>query len=149
MPVSTIDGTVEEADLKWTRRGISLFRSIRFRAADGRERTVNKAVVKQQVAEQLTPGAQGRFYLFDAFDIRGVHGVRTADGRATYAFPGNNEKIFLIAGPIAALWVIFMVFAEGRIPVLGLAGAILSAFGWHFMHKGKREAKAQFDADNP
>ncbi len=148
MPVSIVDGTVEEADLKWSRRGISLFKTIRFRAADGSARTVNKAVVKQEVADQLTAGAQGRFYLFDAFDIRGVHGVRLPDGRAIYAFPGNNEKIFLIAGPIAALWVVFMVVAEGRIPFLGVAGAILSAVGWYLVHKGKQEAKSQFEADN-
>ena len=147
MPTSIIDGTVEETSLKWSRRGVSLFDSIRFRNADGSEETVTKAVVKQEVADQLTPGAKGRFYLFKAFDIGGVHGVRLPDGRAIYAFPANNQKIFMISGIVAALWVVLVMVTRGAIPFLGVGLLILSAVGWHLMSKGQREAKAQFEGD--
>jgi len=147
MPTSIVDGTVEETSLKWSRRGISLFNSIRFRKDDGTEQTVHKAVVKQEVADQLTPGARGRFYLFKAFDIGGIHGVRLPDGRAIYAFPGNNEKIFLISGVVALLWVLLAVFTKGGIPLLGAALLILSAVGYYFMSKGRQEAKVQFEGD--
>lgn len=147
MPTSIVDGTVEETSLKWSRRGISLFNSIRFRKDDGTEQTVSKAVVKQEVADQLTPGARGRFYLFKAFDIGGIHGVRLPDGRAIYAFPGNNEKIFLISGVVALLWVLLAIFAKGGIPLLGAALLILSAVGYYFMSKGRQEAKLQFEGD--
>ena len=147
MPTSIVDGTVEETSLKWSRRGVSLFNSIRFRKDDGTEQTVHKAVVKQEVADQLTPGARGRFYLFKAFDIGGIHGVRLPDGRAIYAFPGNNEKIFLISGVVALLWVLLAVFTKGGIPLLGAALLILSAVGYYFMSKGRQEAKVQFEGD--
>ena len=147
MPTSIVDGTVEETSLKWSRRGVSLFNSIRFRKDDGTEQTVHKAVVKQEVADQLTPGAKGRFYLFKAFDIGGIHGVRLPDGRAIYAFPGNNEKIFLISGVVALLWVLLALFTKGGIPLLGAALLILSAVGYYFMSKGRQEAKVQFEGD--
>lgn len=147
MPTSIVDGTVEETSLKWSRRGISLFDSIRFRKDDGTEQTVTKAVVKQEVADQLTPGAKGRFYLFKAFDIGGIHGVRLPDGRAIYAFPNNNEKIFLISGGVALLWVLLALFTKGGIPVLGAGLLILSGFGYYFMSKGRQEAKVQFERD--
>ncbi len=147
MPVSTVDGTVEDVTLKWARRGISLFSNIRFRLADGSERTVKKVVVKQAVADELVPGASGRFYLFNAFDVRGVHGVRTADGRAVYGFPGNNQKIFLISGIVSSLWIVVMIASRDAVPMLGVALLILSVVGWHFMGKGQREAQAQFDGD--
>lgn len=147
MPTSIVEGTVEETSLRWSRRGISLFNSIRFRKDDGTEQTVNKAVVKQEVADQLTPGARGRFYLFKAFDIGGIHGVRLPDGREIYAFPANNEKIFLISGSVALLWVVLAIFTRGGVPVLGAGLLILSGFGYYFMSKGRHEAKAQFEGD--
>ncbi len=147
MAVSIVDGTIEEAALKWSRRGISLFTNIRFRLADGSERTVKKAVVKQEVADELVPGARGRFYLFKAFDVGGVHGVRTADGREVYGFPGNNQKIFLISGIVSSLWIVVMIASRDAVPMLGVALLIFSTVGWHFMSKGRREAETQFNQD--
>jgi hypothetical protein len=147
MTVSTIDGTIEQTDLKTDRAGIKIFRSIRFRLADGSEQTIEKSVVTREIGDQLTTGAKGRFYLYNAFDTKGVHGIRTADGRVIQSFPGNNQKIFLIAFVVSALWVAVMLVARGGIPLLGAATLVLSGTGWYFMGKGKAEAKAQFDAD--
>lgn len=147
MPTSTIDGTVEAADLKTDRAGIKIFRTIRFRLDDGSEHVLEKAVTTKAVGDELVPGARGRFYEYKAFDFKGVHGVRTPDGRDVYGFPGNNQKIFLLSGVIGVLWNIVLIATRESISLLGVAMIILSVVGWHFTSKGKREAQAQFDGD--
>jgi hypothetical protein len=148
MTTSIIDGAVEEAVPGRSRGGITVFKSIRFRLDKGGERTVTKAVVKQEIAAELQPGARGRFYQFNAFDIKGIHGVRTPDGRAVYAFPGNNRKLFLILGIINLLWIGFKLAVDGEIPLLGAALLVLAGVGWYFMGKGETEARQQFDGDS-
>ena len=73
--------------------------------------------------------------------------MRTPDGRAVYAFPGNNQKLFLILGIINLAWVAFKVAVDGEVPLLGVALLILAAVGWYFMGKGQTEARQQFDGD--
>lgn len=147
MTTSIIDGTVEEAVAGRSRGAITVFKSIRFQLDNGTSRTVTKAVVTQAVADELTPGAKGRFYLFNAFDIRGIHGVRTPDGRSVYAFPGNNRKLFLLLGVINLLWIGFKVGVDGEVPLLGVALLVLAGVGWFFMGKGETEARQQFEGD--
>src|SRR6478735_2692401 len=147
MSTSIIDGTVEQAETKRSRGGITIFKSVSFALDDGSSRTVTNAVVKQEVADELVPGAKARFYLFKAFDISGIHGLRTPDGRAVYAFPGSNQKLFLGLGIVNLLWVVVMIAARGAVPMLGVALMILAAVGWYFMGKGQTEAKLQFDGD--
>lgn len=148
MGTSIIDGTVEEATLKRARSGVAVFSNLRFQSTDGASRTIKNAVTTQAVADELKPGIRGRFYLFTSFDIKGVHGVRRADGRAIYGFPGNNRKIFLILGLINLAWVAFRLFViQDGVPLLGVALLILAIVGYVLMGKGAREAQAQFDAD--
>lgn len=147
MTTSVIDGTVEEIDVKTYRAGVRLFRTIRFRLDDGSEHTAKKLVTTAEVGDELVPGARGRFYLFKAFDIKGVHGVRTADGREVFGFPSNNQKIFLITGVLGVVWNLVLILTRDSISLLGVAMIVLSVLGWHFMGKGKREAEAQFDGD--
>ena len=147
MSTSMIDGTVEEAVAGRGTAKFTVFKSIRFQRTDGSSETVTKAVVRKEVADELTPGATGRFYLFKAFDLRGVHGVRTPDGREVYAFPGSNQKIFLVVGIINLLWIVLMLATRGGVPLLGVALLILAVVGWYYMGKGATEAKAQFDGD--
>ena len=73
--------------------------------------------------------------------------MRTPDGREVYDFPGSNQKLFVLVGGINLAWVVFMVLAEDRIPMLGVALFILAVVGWYFMGKGAKEAKAQFEGD--
>jgi hypothetical protein len=145
---SIIDGTVESAKLKRARAGIAIFDFIQFRLNDGSSRTVKKSVTTQAVADHLAPGTSGRFYLFQSFDLKGVHGVRRSDGTAVYGFPGtNNRKIFLIVGVINLAWIAFRLALEGDVPVLGLGLLILAVVGFVLMGKGANEAKAQFEND--
>jgi hypothetical protein len=148
MSTSIIDGTVEEAVPGRRRGAITVFKSIRFALADGSSRTVTKAVVRQPLADEIAPGAQGRFYLFNAFDLKGIHGLRTPDGREVHAFPTSNQKLFLILGLLNFAWILFRLFVvDGQIPLLGVALLILAAVGWYFMGKGAAEAQAQFEGD--
>lgn len=143
-----IDGIVEEAVLKRARGGLAVFDSIRFRLDDGSSRTIKKAVVKQVVADALTPGSRGRFYLYSAFDLKGVHGVRRSDGTAIYGFPSNNAKVFLILGIVNLAWIALRLSTDGKIPMLGIALLILALVGYVLMNKGHREAKQQFEGDS-
>ncbi|WP_260580613.1 hypothetical protein [Sphingopyxis sp. PET50] len=148
MTTSIIDGRVETADLRRARGGMTIFRSVTFQPDSGAARTIKNAVVKDNVAAELVPGAKGRFYLYNAFDLKGVHGVRSADGRAVYGFAGNNKKIFLILGIVNIAWILLRLFAIGDgVPLLAVLLLILSVTGYIFMGKGEREAKAQFDGD--
>ena len=147
MTTSIIDGRVESAELRRARGGLSVFRTIVFQPDSGPTRTIRNAVVKQNVADELTPGARGRFYLYTAFDQKGVHGVRTPDGRATYGFATNNQKLFLISAIIALLWMVLRFAVDGDVPVLGILLFILGIVGFIFMGRGDREARTQFDGD--
>jgi len=147
MPTSIIDGSIEAADLKRAKGGASIFRSITFQQDDGGTRTIRNAVIKDNVAAELVPGARGRFYLYNAFDLKGVHGVRTPDGRDVYGFAGNNQKIFLILGIVNLAWIALMLATRDAVPLIGVAMLVLSVVGYIFMSKGQREARAQFDGD--
>ena len=82
MAVSIIDGTIEEVELKRRRKLGTVYRRGSCSGfADGSTKTWAKAVVWNNVADRLKPGTQGRFYLYTAIDHRGIHGVRTADGK--------------------------------------------------------------------
>jgi hypothetical protein len=147
MATSIVDGTVAEATVKRVRGGFSVFSTLRFDLDDGTARTVKNAVATQAVAETLTPGNRGRFYLFTAMDIKGVHGARLADGRSVYGFPANNEKLFLVIGVISIVLIAAMLIIAGNLSLLPVLALILAVIGYIFMSKGKREAKAQFDGD--
>jgi len=147
MSTSTIDGTVAEVVPGRRSRGIAVLKTIRFDLADGASRTVTKAIVKQEIADELVPGAKGRFYLYNAFDMRGIHGLRTADGREIYGFPTNNQRLFLVLGILNLIWVVTMLVLRGGIPLLGAAVLVLCAAGWYFLGRGQVEAKKQFDGD--
>lgn len=147
MTTSIIDGRVESAELRRARGGLSVFRTITFQPDSGPTRTIRNAVVKQNVADELTPGTQGRFYLYNAFDQKGVHGVRTRDGRATYGFATTNQKLFLLTGVLSVVWMALRIATEGDVPLLAILLLILGVVGYIFMGKGEREARTQFDGD--
>ncbi|MET0251357.1 MAG: hypothetical protein ABW203_04180 [Novosphingobium sp.] len=142
-----IDGTVEDAVIKRSRAGVTIFDTIRFQLDDGSSRTVKKLVAKQAVAEFITPGARGRFYLSNVFDLKALHGVRLRGGRAACDFPGNNAKIFLLSAAMALLLIALRVLTEGDVPLLGLGLLILGVVGWALTRKGQREALQQFESD--
>jgi len=96
MAVSFIDATLEQAELKRAPLNLRIYKQLTFRLRDGGTRTIPKAIVDAEVAALLEPGVSGRFYLFNAPDHRGIHGIRDSAGRAVFAFPRNNERAMLI-----------------------------------------------------
>src|SRR4051812_46171474 len=95
MAVSTIDGTIEEAALRRRRPKNSTYDSIKFRLDDGSAKTWTKAQVMNNVADLLTPGTRGRFYMFTGVDNRGISGVRTEDGKEVFGGFKLLEQVWM------------------------------------------------------
>jgi hypothetical protein len=146
MTVSTVDGTIVEAVLKRSRRNLRIYERVVFRLPGGTTRTWLKAVVDQEVARLIQPGASGRFYLFTAADHRGIHGVRDASGAAAFAFPRNNETAMLIVAAFGAL-VSLLMLAFGQISFWALFCMGLG-IPFFFIYRGTRlAATRQYEAD--
>ena len=82
MSVSVLDGKVVEAPVKFSRRGVVRYAYIEFERSGGGTERVSKPVTTDAIAELIASGAEGRFYLYKVLDVKGIHGVRLADGRS-------------------------------------------------------------------
>ena len=147
MGVHIIDGTIESLSLKRSVMNLRVFREIRFNLRDGGQRTVAKAVVDKEVAILLQPGVSGRFYMFQALDQRGVHGVRDDQGHAVYKFPKNNENAMLIVVLFCLLWVAATLYSVQGVPIWGTLVVLLGTPYYFYLRSLRGEAKRQFDAD--
>jgi len=116
MAVRTIDGTLEEVELKNRRKLGSVYSRLLFRLPDGRSERVGKSVVWNNVADHLKPGKSGRFYLYGAIDHRGIHGVRTADGAEAFGF-GKQNEIVAIAVLVMAGLTFYLNMNDPRVTV--------------------------------
>ena len=148
MSVTAIDGTLEAANLKRKVRNVSIYNSLVIRRDGGGEERLGKTVVANPVAEALQPGTRGRFYTYSSIDHKGVHGVRTADGKAVYDFPQNNEKIAIFVFVVNAIWLIGGVLLDGRVRFFPLALIALALVIYPLYRKTRMEALRQFEADS-
>ncbi len=147
MAVSTIDGTLERVEGARQYRKVTRFKTLVFREDGGESRTIKNALAAGDVVAELREGNRGRFYTFTALDVKGVHGVRTPDGTARFAFPGSNAKLFLTLVIISSIVLVGRaVFVDG-LPLFQLLLTIGLGIAWYFTQKSEREARAQFDAD--
>jgi hypothetical protein len=147
MSVSIIDGTITDAVPGRRAWGVRFFKRLDFRLADGSTTSVTRAMVHSDLAGKLQPGTSGRFYLFKAYDHRGLHGYRDEQGRGCFHFPRNNEIVLAVVMVPVALWVFYVLFAWAGLPIfwtillaLGIASLI------HYRHV-RHEAERQFSAD--
>lgn len=147
MSVAAIDGTLEAANLKRKVRNISVYDSIVIRRDGGGEERLGKTMVANPVADALQPGTRGRFYTYASIDHKGMHGVRTADGKAVYDFPQNNEKLMLIVLAVNLLWLVGGILLDGRARYFPLALVALAAIVYPLYRKTRLESRRQFDAD--
>lgn len=147
MPIEVIDGTIEAAVVKRSTAATILYDSITIRTADGSQRRLDKVAAAPDVAAALQPGTEGRFYAYKAIDHRGLFGMRTRDGRSTFAIPTGNERIMLVMAIAGfAGFVILLALGKG-IGLLGLILGVLGVIG-HLKYRGTRiEGRARFDAD--
>lgn len=147
MAVSTIDGTIEEANVTRSRRGLNIYEKIVFRLTDGSRKTWAKAVVHDSVAAHIRPGASGRFYLFTTLDQRGVHGVRTTEAPALH-FPTQFETFSMVLALINLAVVILSIVALDRIQLLSLILLLLFAPAYIYFRSLRAQAERQFEADS-
>lgn len=148
MGTSIVDGTIESIEAGRKNKKIAVFKTIVFRETGGETRTIKKAVVTGDLKDQIVPGNSGRFYLFTAFDIKGIHGLRKADGTALYDYPGKtNKKIFIGLIIVSFLLIALRVSTGDGLPLLSVLLIGLGGFGWYATSKSERETRRQFDGD--
>lgn len=147
MGVSTIDGTLVEAHLKTARRNMRVYSQLKFRDASGSEQNVAKAIVDAEVAASLLPGTSGRFYMFQQIDHRGLHGLRTSDGKAVCKFPKTNENAMLAVGFIG-LFLIVLTLAMDKISGWGVICVVLGFSGYFLYRSTRLAAEQQFAQDD-
>lgn len=147
MAVSTIDGTLEHVEGPRQCRKVTRFKTLVFREDGGESRTIKNALVAGDVAAELREGIRGRFYTFTALDVKGIHGVRTADGTGRHAYPGSNAKLFLTLVIISSIVLVGRAAIGDGLPVFQLLLTTALGIGWYVTQKSEREARAQFDAD--
>jgi hypothetical protein len=146
MGTTIIDGTLAAADLKWSRRGKTLFSRLTFQRADGSEEVVNKVVAADGMAANIAVGTQGRFYIFKSMGVSGVYGVRTASGIEASEYPGDQSLIFAL---IAIFWLAYnvLLITSDKISILGLVLTPLGIFGWYWCRKVKGEIEGLWRDD--
>lgn len=148
MGTSIVDGTIESIEAGRKNKRIAVFKTIVFRETGGETRTIKKAVVTGNLMDQIVPGNSGRFYLFTAFDIKGIHGLRKADGTALFDYPGKtNIKIFIGLIIISLLLIALRVSTGDGVPLLSVLLICLGVFGWYATSKSARETREQFESD--
>lgn len=149
MGTSTIDGTIEAVDIKRKRGNFTVFETIRFRLDSGADKTVTKALVANELANRLTPGTSGRFYLFTAVDQKGVHGLRSRkSGESIHAWVGSNEKAMRFMFWLLLATVVLMIAVTGDVGLLPFGIMILAGICWFLYRKARIESRRQFDADS-
>jgi len=146
--VHIIDGTIESVELKRSVMNLRVFKEIRFRLRDGGQRTVVKAVTDKDVAIRLQPGTSGRYYMFEALDQRGVHGVRDDQGHAAFKFPKNNEIGMGVLVLFNLLWASITLYTVQDIPLIALLILLLGTPYYFYLRNLRSQAKRQFDADS-
>ncbi|BCW87438.1 hypothetical protein sos41_05670 [Alphaproteobacteria bacterium SO-S41] len=149
MSVSTIDGTLEAATMKRKASKVWRLTDLTFRAADGTETVLKSAVATPEVGAALQPGTTGRFYLYNAVDHKGIHGVRPTGGALVTGFMRVNERLMALLFAINLVWVGVMIGMREGVPLLGV-GLIVFSGVLFFVYRATRvEAEAQVAADNP
>ncbi len=139
MNVWTIEGALTATETKWSRKGKTYFARLAFQNANGRAEELKKVVVEDCVAAELVAGAQGRSYLFKSMGVKGLYGVRFADGREVHAYPGDQSMIFAF---IAIVWLVLNILyisTRDQVSILGLILMPLGIFGWWWCRKVRRE----------
>jgi hypothetical protein len=147
MSVSMIEGTVIDAELKARRGKVARYSHIVIARADGGTQRLDRQILAAAIADHIVPGAKGRFYRFRTIDLKGIHAIRLADGTALYAFPGNNEPVFVILMIVNLAWIALLATTEARVPFLGVLLLGLGIFGFVATRRSRAETRNQFDAD--
>ena len=98
--------------------------------------------------QHLNPGAEGRFYLFSAVDMRGVYGLRLDDGHSASDYPGkSNRVIFLLALGVGFAVSLLYLLTTGSVRLLPFIPMAIGAFGLFYMARIERESRELFERE--
>lgn len=147
MSVSVIEGRILEAPVRFSRKGVVRYGHLEFARRDGAIERIGSPVTTDRIAALIAPGAEGRFYLYKVLDVKGIHGVRLADGGEQYDYPGNNAGIFAGAVAIGLAWNAVRIFGYGDVSLTGALVLALGIVGFVMTRNSRAEARRQFDTD--
>jgi hypothetical protein len=146
MAVETLDGTIEPAAPRRRKGKYAFFDTLQFRDRSGIAQSLSKICAAGPVADAVTKGASGRFYLSSGGGQTGIHGVRLDDGTNAYAHYNNMEWVVLI-GAIAGLAWLVIGAAGGQMMITPvIIGLVLAGF-YVFLRGVRVAGKRQFEAD--
>lgn len=148
MRINVIEGVVALAEVQRSSRFFTRYLGVEISGSDGRSEAMKGALAHADVAQHLALGAKGKFYLFSDFDMKGVFGVRLADGTSVREYPGKNNlniyRIMLFAG-LALL--LLSPFILGGVSVLALLASLVGGGLWFMADKARKELLRAFDSD--
>ena len=141
-----VDGVIEEAKLRRSGRGQSIFDSLTIRLESGKRQTYRKLIVANAMRDLLKEGLTGRFYLHNLIDQKGLHGLR-AGSDSLFAFPGGAEKLLGVLGLLNLLLLGGWIAFDGGVRLLPAIFGPLCLGLWVMLRLARKSAAAQFAAD--
>lgn len=146
MALELLDGTIDPATPKRRKGKYAFFDRLQFRDRSGNTRNLGKICVAGPVADAVTKGGTGRFYLSSGGGQTGIHGIRLDDGTSAYAHYNNMEWVILF-GALAGLGCLLILLAGGDPPVTPIVlGVVLGGF-YIFLRSVRVAGRRQYDAD--
>lgn len=149
MTTRIIDGTLTAADIKWSRKGKTLYSRLAFEAAGGGSEELSTILAVDRVAAELHPGTSARFHHFKSMGLSGIYGVRFPDGRTVSGWPGTEPNTFLLISA-AALAVFIFTLAAGSIAAIpAFLGLLIGVGGYPIARSQKAKVERDFLAQGP
>ncbi len=147
MPAKAIQGTIRDVEIRWSRKGKTVFDRIVIEEADGHKRAIRKVVALDNVAAFATPGAHGTFYVCDTFDLRGLHGVKLSDGTKLAAFPlGASITVGGICMVVTLAWIAFQLVFASKLPIFAVLGFGFGSAAFLLARSAKSDVAKLYDA---
>lgn len=147
MPVWTIDGEVTAVELRNRKGKYVVLKNLQLRGHDGTEHDLKTICAAGEVAEALTPGSRGRFYISKALDQTGVHAVRLEGGKAAHVWHNNMELISLITLGAGAIMTAIVLGGYRGLAMFGVLGLPLGAIFYVYTRKARLEGQKQYEED--
>ena len=140
MAVSTIDGTVEEAVLKRSRRNLRVYERIEFRLPTGSSKTWQKADGRESVAALIRRGRAAASICSPRSIFAASSAVRDDKGGAAFTFPKNNETAMMIFA-IMGVVLTALLLAIGYVSLWPILLMVLGV-PMYFVYRSTRLAEA-------
>lgn len=147
MKFAAIDATVISMGRKFSWAGGTVYGEVLLRTPEGITHILPRAQVGGKLRALVKPGANGRFYLFEAIGICGLFGFRSVSGISVHHWPGENAEIYAVLLAANLGWMLVTLWVDGGVSPLLCAGTLGVFLRLHFLRKAARTARALFDAE--